>query len=137
MIAITHAAALARNSGPIQRTSWSSEAYCWMWTAASTASATAPSVYAAVATASPRRTVSGRRASASVATVVARARPGDHVSGARQREPPAAKHVETLAVGVARLPVAGVQVERVSVVGDLRLAVGTWGRSDLRSGDVG
>ena len=34
-MAATDAAALARNSGPIQRTPWTTEAYCWMWTAAS------------------------------------------------------------------------------------------------------
>src|SRR5262245_3299659 len=137
MIATTHTAAWARKSGPIQRTSWTSEAYCWTCTAASPASAMAPSAYAIAASASARPTDSDRCGSASVATAIARARPRDHVPGARQREPPASEHVESLAVRVAGLAVARVQVERVSVVGDLPLAVGTLSRSDLRYREVG
>src|SRR3954469_20993521 len=133
MTVTTDAAAFARTSGPIQRTSWRTEAYCWTCTAASPASERTPSAYAAAAPASPRSTVSDRRGRASVARTAPRPLPGDDVPGGRQGKPPASEHVQALAVGVAGLLVGRVEVERVAVVGDLRLAVGTRGRSDLGS----
>src|SRR3954447_9422669 len=96
-----------------------------------------PSAYAAAAPGSPQSTVSDRRGRASVARTAPRPLPGDHVPGGRQGEPPASEHLQTLAVGVAGLLVGRVEVERVAIVGDLRLAVGTRGRSDLGSGHSG
>src|SRR3954447_21258108 len=92
-----------------------------------------PSAYAAAATASPRSTVSDRRGRASVARTAPRPLPGDRVPGGRQGKPPASEHVQTLAVGIAGLLVGRVEVERVAIVGDLRLAVRTRGCSDLGS----
>src|SRR5262245_56496789 len=42
--------ALSKNKGPSQRTPCITTAYCWTWTAASPASATAPSKYAVTVT---------------------------------------------------------------------------------------
>src|SRR4051794_15695597 len=122
MIVTTDAAAFAGKSGPIQRTSWRTEAYCWTCTAASPARE-GPSAYAAAAPGSPQSTVSDRRGRASVARTAPRPLPGDHVPGGRQGKPPASEHLQTLAVGVAGLLVGRVEVERVAIVGDLRLAV--------------
>src|SRR5262245_55187228 len=50
-IAAIDTPALTKNNGPSQRTLCSTTAYCWMWTAASPASATAPITYAATTSA--------------------------------------------------------------------------------------
>src|SRR5436190_4774627 len=67
---------------------------------------------------------------ASAGTRRARRLTGDRVSRRRQREPATAERCKALAVGVAGLLVALVEVVRVAVVGDLRLPVGALGRFD-------
>src|SRR3954447_7497818 len=123
-IVTSTAAALARNSGPIHRTSWNSEANCWTCTAASPASRSAPSAYAAGAAASIATALDRSRGSGLlVAIAAARARRcrGDRVPARRQHVPGCAEPIDALAVGVAGLAVALVAVEGVAVVGDLRL----------------
>src|SRR3954469_2147059 len=109
------AAALARNSGPIHRTSWNSATYCWTCTAASPASRSAPSAYAAGAAASVATALDRSRGSGLlVAITAARARRcrGDLVSGRREHVPGCTEPIDALAVGVAGLAVALVAVER-------------------------
>ena len=62
----------------------------------------------------------------------ARGLAGDLLSGWAERVPAGAEVGQALASGVAGLLVAGVEVERVAVVGDLRLAVRPGGGSDQR-----
>src|SRR5512133_148014 len=59
---------------------------------------------------------------------------GDRVAGRGHDVPRAAESVDALAVGVAGVLVLLEQVERVAVVGHLRLAVGARRRTDLRGG---
>src|SRR4051794_1559408 len=129
------AAALARNSGPIHRTSWNSEANCWTCTAASPASRSAPSTYAAGAAASIATALDRSRGTGLLVAIAgARARRcrGDVVPGRRQHIPGSAEPGAALAGGVTALAVALIAVERVAVVGDLRLSVGPRGRAEQR-----
>src|SRR3954454_2038890 len=134
-IVTSTAAALARNSGPIHRTSWNSATNCWTCTAASPARRSAPSAYAAgpaasITTAPDRSRGSGLL----VAIAAARARRcrGDVVPARRQHIPGSAEPGAALAGGVAGVAVALIAVERVAVVGDLRLAVGPRNRAEQR-----
>src|SRR3954468_10608148 len=107
-----------------------------MCTAASPASRSAPSAYAAgaaasIATALDRSCGSGLLVAIAAAARARRCR-GDLVSGRREHVPRCAESVDGLAVGVAALAVALVAVERVAVVGHLRLAVGPRGRAEQR-----
>src|SRR3954467_12239712 len=134
-IVTSTAAALARNSGPIHRTSWNSDTNCWTCTTASPARRSAPSAYAAGAAASiATALVRSRGSGLLVAIAAARARRcrGDLVPGRRQHVPGGAEAVAALAGGVAGLAVALIAVERVAVVGDLRLTVGPRGRAEQR-----
>src|SRR6478609_5443738 len=118
----TIATALARNSGPIHRTSWNSEMYCWTWTAASPARRSAPSAYAAGAAASVATALDRSRGSellVAISATRARRCRGDLVAVRREHVPGGAEPVDALAVGVAGLAVSLVAVERVAVVGDL------------------
>src|SRR3954454_9439237 len=130
-IVTSTAAALARNSGPIHRTSWNSATNCWTCTAASPARRSAPSAYTAGAAASIATALDRSRGSGLLVAIAgARARRcrGDVVPGRRQHVPLCAECGDVLAVGVAGLAVALVAVDRVAVVGDLRLSVGPRGR---------
>src|SRR3954470_23792754 len=134
-IVTTTAAALARNRVPIHRTSWNSEANCWTCTAASPASRSAPSAYAAGAAASIATALDRSRGSGLLVAIAgARARRcrGDVVPGRRQHIPGSAEPGAALAGGVAGLAVALEAVERVAVVGDLRLSVGARDRAEQR-----
>src|SRR5512132_3144527 len=77
-------------------------------------------------------------AAAAAAAAGARARGccagGDRVAGRGHDVPRGAESVDALAVGVAGVLVLLEQVERVAVVGHLRLAVGARRRTDLRGG---
>src|SRR4051812_22375096 len=113
-IVTTTAAALAKNSGPIHRTSWNTETNCWTCTAASPASRSAPSAYAAAAAASIAAALERSRGSGLlVAIAAARARRcrGDLVAGRRQHVPGGAERRDVLAVGVAGIAVALIAVE--------------------------
>src|SRR6185436_4681935 len=94
-------------------------------------SAASPSLEASrrSARSSFRRMWNSMRASGSIATAAARGRrsAGHLISGWAERVPGGAKRSHALAVCVAGLLVAGVQVERVAVVGDLWCSVGTFG----------
>src|SRR3954454_17646514 len=117
-IVTSTAAALARNSGPIHRTSWNSATNCWTCTAASPARRSAPSAYAAGAAASNANALDrsrGRGLLVAIAAARARRGRGDLVPGRRQHVPRCADPIDGLAVGVARLAVALVAVERVAV----------------------
>src|SRR3954469_25691657 len=134
-IVTTTAAALARNRGPIHRTSWNSDKNCWTCTAASPARRSAPSAYAAGPAASITTAPDLSRGSGLlVAIAAARARRcrGDVLPGRRQHIPGSAEPGAALAGGVAGLAVALETVERVAVVGDLRLAVGPRNRAEQR-----
>src|SRR3954471_5989947 len=134
-IVTSAAAALARNSGPIHRTSWNSDTNCWTCTTASPARRSAPSAYAAGAAASVATALDrSREGGVLVAIAAARARRcrGDVVPGRRQHVPGSAEPGAALAGGVAGLAVALIAVERVAVVGDLRLSVGARDRAEQR-----
>src|SRR4051812_26267312 len=135
-IVTTTAIALAKNSGPIHRTSWNSATNCWTCTAASPARRSAPSAYAAgaaasIATALDRSCGSGLLVAIAAAARARRCR-CDLVPGRRQHVPWRAEARVALAGGVAGLAVALIAVERVAVVGDLRLPVGPRGRAEQR-----
>src|SRR4051794_16167284 len=134
-IVTSTATALARNSGPIHRTSWNSDTNCWTCTAASPARRSAPSAYAAGAAASLATALDRSRGSGllvAIAAARARRRRGDLVPVRRQHVPGGAEPGDVLAVRVAGLAVALVAVDRVIVVGDLRLSVGPRGRAEQR-----
>src|SRR3954470_517168 len=104
-----------------------------MCTAASPASRSAPSAYAAGAAASIATALDRSRGSGLlVAIAAARARRccGDRVPGRRQHVPGSAEPGVALAGGVAGLAVALEAVERVAVVRDLRLPVRARGRAE-------
>src|SRR6476619_6126588 len=107
-IATSTAAALARNSGPIHRTSWNSDTNCWTCTAASPARRSAPSAYAAGAAASVATGLDRSRGLLVAIAAAARARRcrGDLVAGRRQHVPGGAEPVDALAVGVTGLAVS-------------------------------
>src|SRR5687767_9310898 len=102
-----------------------------MCTAASPASISAPSAYAAGTAVWRAALVGDSRAAMLVDTVAPRARCllGDLVAGGGHDVPGGAERVQALAVCVAGLLVAREQVERVAVVGHLRLAVGAGRRA--------
>src|SRR4051812_14647657 len=134
-IVTSAAAALARNSGPIHRTSWNSATNCWTCTAASPARRSAPSAYTAGAAASIATALDRSRGSGLLVAIAgARARRcrGDLGAGRRQYVPGCAEPVAALAGGLAGLAVALEAVERVAVVGDLRLPVGARDRAEQR-----
>src|SRR3954454_9841318 len=109
--------------------------YCWMCTAASPASSTAPSAKAAELAVSRPAVVQVGRVRVLVATdapAPARGPAGDLGSAGGQREPLGAEGGRSLSVSVPGLLVVHVEVERVPVVGDLRLAVRSSGGSDQR-----
>src|SRR3954466_13358331 len=133
-IVTSDAAALARNSAPTQRTPWSSETYCWIWTAASPASPIARSTNAAGTVTASIAPV--RRRGSPAKTLVAIAAPGAAARGHRRTRggedvPRRAEAIDGLAVRVARVRVSLVQVQRVAVVGHLRVAVRARRRADL------
>src|SRR5436190_10738878 len=132
--ATRHAAPFARNSGPTQFTSWKIATYCWMCTAASPASSSAPSAYAAGTAAASAAVLidgllRGRVAERCTGVLVAKAATlagaragrlcGDLVSGRVQREPCGAKGGHTLSIGFARFLILRKEVQRVAVVGEL------------------
>src|SRR3954470_7791494 len=132
-IVTSTAAALAKNSGPIQRTPLNSATNCWTCTAPSPTRRSAPSAYAAGAAASIATALDRSRGSALLIAIAApRARRcrGDRVPGRRQHVPGSAEPGAALAGGVAGLAVALEAVERVAVVGDLRLPVRARGRAE-------
>src|SRR5512132_1252615 len=116
-IAAMHATAFARNRRPIQRTPWTSDVYCWMWTAASPASAHAPSANAAAATTAATVLCHGRAEALVVISAARAAR--DLVTSRREHVPFGTERIQSLAGRVAGLLVAGVAVDRVAVVRDL------------------
>src|SRR5215208_317761 len=77
---------------------------------------------------------SSMRAAGSIATAAARGRrPAGHLLSVwSERVPACAERRQALAVGVAGLLVALVEVERVALIGDLWLVVGPGGGSDQR-----
>src|SRR4051812_2760199 len=126
-IVTSTAAALARNSGPIHRTSWNSPTNCWTCTTPSPARRSAPSAYAAGAAAS-FATALDRSPGSGVLVAIAAARArrcrGDRGPSRRQHVPGSAESGVALAGGVAGLLVALEAVEGLAVVAALPLSVG-------------
>src|SRR3954469_14574725 len=132
-IVTSTAAALAKNSGPIHRTPLNPTTNCWTCTAPSPTRRSAPSAYAAGAVApiaTARDRSRGSALSVAIAATRARRCRGDRVPGRRQHVPGSAEPGVALAGGVAAVAVALEAVERVAVVGDLRLAVRARGRAE-------